>query len=200
VHLKFHLQGKKKQHSLESKIIKTNIVNNKRRKKWSYKIAFKDSCLVGMQVVVLLWNLENEHGQHVHQFCNNLFIFYQIFNGFLVLKPQNSHHLSNIFMAYISWCLLVLCLPLLTFWSSFSWMYGNQHFGHASSTLEETIPWRQSVLLLTSMTLLSSLVGTSSKSIEITRYELPQWKNILQHKQKKKTNMLSSKNKKSLTM
>jgi hypothetical protein len=33
VHLKFHLQGKKKQHNLESKIIKTNIVKNKCRKK-----------------------------------------------------------------------------------------------------------------------------------------------------------------------
>jgi len=76
-----------------------------------------------MQVVLLLWNLKNEHGQHVHRFCNSLFIFYQIFNGFLVLKPQNSHHLSNTFMAHISRFLLVLCLPLLTFWSSFSWMY-----------------------------------------------------------------------------
>jgi len=75
-------------------------------------------------------------------------------------------------------------------------MYGNQHFGHASSTLEETIPWRQSVLLLTSTTLLSSLVGTSSKSIEITRYELPPQKNVLQYKQKKRQMCLVEKRKK----
>jgi hypothetical protein len=36
------------------------------------------------------------------------------------------------------------------------------------------------------MTLFSSLVGTSSKFIEITRYELPQRKNVLQPKQKKR--------------
>jgi hypothetical protein len=54
-------------------------------------------------------------------------------------------------------------------------------------------------LLLTSTTLLSSLVGTSSKFIEIIRYELPQQKNALQHKQKEKR-CLVEKKKKSLTM